>query len=307
MTDINNLLSKHFCGETTAEEEIKVQQYKLDFPEEYVTLKLLWQPAEINHIEVNAEDAWNKITATPKTAKRIQLYPLLRIATSAAAAILLFVGAYFLYNQVTTDSTLEIISFETTSGEKGKEIELEDGSIIVLNKNTKLNYPIKFSKNKREVVLSGEAFFDIVKDSARPFIIKTPDSKVEVLGTSFNINTKDNQTEVSVATGKVKVVSNLTKDYALLMPAQTAIVNAGKLKVKSINDKNYMAWKTGEFSFDRTPITSVVKELSTFYNQQLSLSNSNSDCLLTSTFENLELNEIVEIIQLSCGLKLNTK
>ncbi len=315
MLNIENLLSKHFAGETLPEEEKLIAKFKLENPEEYQAFKVFWTEDRISMKNVDQSKAWENITKkaqkihgndAPKiqpSISRPSIYRKLAVAVSIAAMFLLIstVGLRF-YQQYNASNQLAV-----ADGGEMKKIALEDGSTVYLNKNAKLHYPSQFESDERQVTLEGEAFFEIAKDAHRPFRINTVHSVVEVLGTSFNIDTETNQTEISVATGKVKIKSLKNDESAILTPNQSALLNKNQLEVFATKDQNYLAWKTGIFNFEKASLNQVVKELNGFYNNKIILSNQEADCQLSSSFNQLELKDVLEIIQLSCKLKLETK
>jgi len=224
------------------------------------------------------------------------------MAKSSTILLSVTAGFYFYKNQPISPE-LSII----TAKLQNDKIILADGFIVYLNKHATLSFPKKFDANKRELTLYGEAFFEVAKDANRPFLIHTNHSDVEVLGTSFNVNTTIKQTEVSVATGKVKVQASAHDKSSILTPGQTAEVTEQTLKVYTTINQNYLAWKTGIFEFNETPIVKVVKDLNTYYDNKIQLTKSDIDCSFTSTFKQRDLKEIIEIIELSCGLQNKQK
>ncbi len=303
MSDIYNLLSKYFDGESSKEEDQLVQQFKRDNPEEYNNLQSFWTQKGIDFKEFDSAKALDEIIQKTAQPKRRNLQPFLKYAVSIAAAFLLLFGGVYLFNVNQVDTLL----VQIRAKDHQQKIELEDGSIVYLNANASFSYPESFQPQKRIVTLQGEAFFEIAKDANRPFIVNTNHSEVTVLGTSFNINTTSDQTEVSVATGKVQVNSLTNKESSILLPNQTALNTKTSMKVFPTKNTNYLAWKTGVFVFEKTTIQQVVKELKTVYKKQIKLTKLDADCLLTSTFDKQDIKEIVEIIQLSCDMKLRQK
>jgi len=303
MNDIDDILSRHFSGYTTKEEELLVSKFKSENLEEYKILQTFWTKKEIELTHFNSDEGWKEVIRAKQKPKTVKLFPYRRwIAVAASILLLLFSGKY-LYDSQSTPAALVSMT-ATTANQK---IVLKDGSVVHLNKDTSFEYPENFSSTSREVKLQGEAFFEVAKDTSRPFRILTNHSEVEVLGTSFNIKTEDLQTEISVKTGKVKVSSLSTSDSAILIPQQSAIVNHKSLDVQSTENINYLAWKTGEFHFDKAEIKEVVQELNQYYKEKIILKSTKSECLLSTTLKDLELQEIMEIIELSCDLKMNVK
>ena len=307
MPDIYNILSKHFAKEASKEENQLVEKFKLDQPEEYKSLKNLWSKSDFPIEEYDKEAAWVKLTnktAKPNKNKVYQLYRNISIA-----AILLVLVSFFAVKHFGPEGSafVEPVQIIAIGGpERVKKLELEDGSIIYLSKTAKLSYPERFDRNSRTVSLEGEAFFEIARDETKPFRVKTEHSDVEVLGTSFNVNSMAIQTQVSVATGKVQVNSNSSDEMAILLPNESVVVNNKNFELSKSKNQNYLSWKTGVFQFEDATIKEVVQELNEFYGNKISLKKENSDCLLSASFNNLELKQALEIVELSCRLKLKT-
>lgn len=304
MSHIYNVLSKHFAGETTPDEELLVEKFKVENPQEYRTLQSFWREKRINLSQFDTKQGWQKVVQKAKRPKRVFLYlQLRRVAAVAAIFVVAMVGAYLLHKHPSASTEL----LTKAAVNQNDKIELEDGSIVYLNQHASLSFSKKFDTNIREVTLEGEAFFEIAKDATRPFIVHTIHSDVEVLGTSFNINTIDNQTEISVATGKVKVQSLHSNEASVLIPNQSVRVTHQKMETFDTTNQNYLAWKTGKFHFDKTTLQQVIKDLNSYYGDKITLSKKDADCLFSSSFNQRELIEIIEIIQLSCELQLQQK
>ncbi len=299
---INNLLAKHFAGECSPEEEGLVQKYRTENESEYDTLKSLWQAEHINKHEFDTAKAWEKVAASAKPAKRRKLYQ--RWSVAATIVLLIFAGSYYAWNNTSASNAIIV---EQKAEESNETVKLSDGSIVFLNKGAHIKYPKEFSTNERSLTLTGEAFFEIAKDAKRPFRIKTEHAEVEVLGTSFNINTAEEETTVAVATGKVKVSSLFEEKSAVLTPNESAQITATDLNHFATKDMNFLAWKTGNFVFKEMTVDAVVTDLNRFYEDKIILKNQTSDCLLTVNFSNNELAGVLEIIQLTCNLKINKK
>lgn len=303
MSDINNILSKHFAGEATPNEEVLAQQFKLENPEEYKALRAFWAPQKTDLNKFDTTEGWQAVTKKSTAPKRVLMYTYLRRAAAIAAVFLVaVVGVYMFSNQNISSELITVIAKV-----QNEEVTLADGSIVYLNKNATLTYPEVFNSSERELTLQGEAFFEVAKDAARPFIIHTIHSEVSVLGTSFNVNAESNQTEVSVTTGKVKVQSLNREASTILTPNQSATVNEQGLDAYPTNNQNYLAWKTGVFYFEKATLNDVVRDLNSYYSPKITLENFDADCQFSSTFQQKELTEIIEIIQLSCGLQLRQK
>lgn len=302
MPDIYTILAKHFSKEASLQEEKLVEAFKLDNSQEYTALRKYWlnQKPEVN--KFNTEAAWQKVASA---AQQGDAKPAANWLKWALFAILLLLLGLALKTVCWNAEPAEQI--QRAAIDSIQSIELEDGSIIHLNKQATLYYPEKFSTTSREVKIEGEAFFEIAKDPNRPFCITTEHSTVEVLGTSFNINTNDLSTVVDVATGKVKVRALNSEEMVYLTPNQSAFVSDQELKKYETLDQNYLAWKTGILNFDNLPISEVVATINQYRENGIKLSKSDSDCHFSGSISHNNLEEITEILKLSCKLNLTLK
>jgi len=298
------LLKKHFQQTTSAEEEMLVVEFKENNLQEYQLLKHLWESnATIQVKTFDSEVAWAKVVATANKKKIKTISLITRIGRVAAIAILLIASAFTIHfiAKSTLPTELMVITNQTTRGEK---IILNDGSIVWLNKNACLSYPKEFKGKGRNVKLEGEAFFEVTKNPKKPFIVETNNSTITVLGTTFNINTDSLQTNVSVATGKVNVKSTCSATSVYLLPDEMAVVTKSGLLKSQITNPNYLSWKTGVFLFEDTPLRDVVNDLNTFYNKSIVLNTSNQEQLFSAHFDNANLEDIIEILEITLTLNI---
>ena len=167
------------------------------------------------------------------------------------------------------ESEPRIIKMEVPRGGEYK-LQLPDGTSVWLNAETVIEYPEQFTGGKREVRLSGEAFFDVTPDAGFPFAIKTHDQlNITVLGTQFNINSyRDGMnTVITLVEGSVKVCSH--SDSVTLKPHEQAVFHRADdaLSVSVVNDlKAFIAWKEGQFYHRSTPLNVIFSDLERWYN-----------------------------------------
>jgi ferric-dicitrate binding protein FerR (iron transport regulator) len=148
------------------------------------------------------------------------------------------------------------------------EVVLPDGTRVWLNSNTSLTYPIIFQGKERHVELTGEAYFEVAKNAAAPFFVKTQSQTVEVLGTHFNINSYADEKSVktTLLEGRVKITGNGNRKTVSLKPGQQSINNLAIIYI--INDADIeeaVAWKNGKFLFRNTDLQTVMRQLSRWY------------------------------------------
>ncbi len=146
------------------------------------------------------------------------------------------------------------------------QIHLPDGSRVWLNATSSLKYPVCFVRAKeRRVELKGEGYFEIAKDKTRPFIVKTENQEVKVLGTHFNINayTDEASVKTTLLEGSVMVSSGHMTEH--IVPGQQAILINQRFNIISVDTQEAIAWKKGDFEFDNADIKTVMRQLSRWY------------------------------------------
>ncbi|MNI22966.1 FecR domain-containing protein [Sphingobacterium paramultivorum] len=147
------------------------------------------------------------------------------------------------------------------------EVTLPDGTLVKLNAGTTLSYPTVFAKDKREVTLRGEAYFEVAKKKDQPFIVHTKNQQVQVLGTHFNINAYQTSvpTKTTLLEGKVMVTTLLGSQKVTLLPGDQSVNTGTELTKHPVNVQQEMAWVYGKFNFDGKSLRQVMDELSQWY------------------------------------------
>ena len=162
-------------------------------------------------------------------------------------------------------------------------VTLPDGSKIWLNATSTLKYPTQFAPNKREVSLSGEAYFEISKDKSRPFIVSSATQEVEVLGTHFNVSSYDDEVTVktTLLEGSVRVsLPNVTslrggttkqsqQQYVVLKPNEESSLTKNNIHIKQVDPDEAVAWKNGKFLFRNQPLEQIMNKLSRWYDVEV--------------------------------------
>lgn len=154
-------------------------------------------------------------------------------------------------------------------------VTLCDGTRIRLNAESELKYPTSFTENKREVYLSGEAYFEVAKDSLHPFIVRTGRACIEVLGTAFDVCAYPGDEEMltTLVEGKVRFVSG--KQQVVLHPGQQSILNQqGKMEVRKVDTRIYTAWKDGIFAFQDERLEEIMKIVARWYDVHIFWTNT---------------------------------
>jgi transmembrane sensor len=321
------LMTKYLAHETSSAEHETVEKWaaqseqnRCELQETKVLLEKTDNFYKLKRFSSNS--AWQKtqqrirdevgVTSPMKKERKLLISTFYKYAAVLILAFLIgTAGYYFGFKHQLTDVYSEVISAEK---QVVNEYLLPDGSVVALNSNSKLQFPGKFKNDVREVTISGEAFFDVVPDPEKPFIINAGNAQIKVLGTSFNVNAyPENETvEVVVETGKVQVVCNeklntLEAGEILLNPGEKGILqnSLGKLEKTRNTDVNYLAWKTHNLVFENTPLRDVVHNLNKTYYTEIQVEGKHLENLaLTAQFERKPVIFILNVIQITFGLEL---
>jgi transmembrane sensor len=166
-------------------------------------------------------------------------------------------------------------------------VTLDDGSKVHLNYSTTLRYPSHFSDDKRVVYLEGEAYFYVSKDSKRPFYVMTPNGTIREYGTSFNVNTfeEEGKTKVVLVEGSISVITKQGKEY-MMKPGELSVVtnSSPRVEITKVDVDPYVAWNSGWFVFDNCPLEKIMSMISLWYGKTISF-ESNEDRHLCYTGE----------------------
>lgn len=150
-------------------------------------------------------------------------------------------------------------------------VTLPDGTDVWLNSASSLTYPVAFSGDSREVALTGEAYFEVKENKAKPFMVKVRDIQVRVLGTGFNIMSYDEEPTIqtSLVHGAVKV--SYKKASSILKPGQQANLSSGSdvFQLREPDMEQVLAWKNGDFNFDGATITTIMRQVARWYDVEV--------------------------------------
>ena len=155
-------------------------------------------------------------------------------------------------------------------------VELNDGTRVRLNADSELRFPVKFVGNERKVFLKGEAYFEVERDTSRPFRVDVHgDAIIEVLGTEFNVNAYPENAEIfaTLVLGKVRVADLQTDSTVVLLPNQQAALSGAGINVKEVNPEDFISWINGRFYFEKMPLEEILIQLGRWYDLQVFWAN----------------------------------
>jgi len=179
------------------------------------------------------------------------------------------------------------------------QVELSDGTKVWLNAASKLHYPREFLDNHRTVELEGEAYFEVSSGKHRPFIVKTKNEAVEPLGKHFNVTAYINEwlPYVTLLEGKVSV-SLENERSKILLPGQQSAVKGAVMQVNEINVAESVAWKNGEFMFNKESLGSVMLKLSRWYDIEVEMTDGVKDLRVWGSVSRYDtFDEILQVIK----------
>lgn len=249
----------------------------------------------------SVEQAWSEVENRISDVPEIPLVHWKTWVYRVAAVLVLALGVVFLLNR----SISEKQWYKHQAIQGNEEIRLLDGSQVTLKQGSSLTYTDQFGDEYRQVVLEGEAFFEVKRDETRPFIIATGETSTTVLGTSFNIRQQEQAVTVTVVSGRVSL-SELNSEQEVILvkgEAGTYLTTSQQLVKDKNKDPNLLSWKTGRLVFDNQPLEVVLKDLSRHYDIEM-LSDRTLEETLTVEFNQQKLEEVLTIISTTLDLEI---
>lgn len=314
--DMNDdLLVKYLVGEAGMAEANLVEKWLQASKENqkyYEDLILLWEKSLqlAPPKSVDVDDAWIRMRQRLKQeehkSRPAGIFRLNNITWLRAAAMLVVIAGLAWIGYFVSNNANDVTMVNVASAQNILSDTLSDGSVITVNKNSKLSYPSKFNANTREVSMQGEAFFQVTPDKRKPFIIHVNDVTVKVVGTSFNIRSVHGKTEVIVETGIVQVTrQNSTVE---LRPGEKLVtqVNDASIVKDSARDKLYNYYRSREFICDNTSLKRLVEILNEAYDSNIVIENKSIENLpITTVFKDEPLDNILSVISATLGVTVD--
>lgn len=272
----------------------------------YEEVKRIWftgnEPGDMEYdVELEKKRFWNRVgddEAPVAPVKRMNWFPKI-----AVAAILLIAAGFALWKFVLTDrnayNTIQTARLERDS------VTLADGSKIFLHGSSTVRYTTSMNGARREVWLEkGEAFFEITKDAAHPFIVHIDSAEVEVLGTSFDVRRTDATLSVAVATGKVQFTAVKDQAQALLTPGLTGTFVKAGTSIQVAKNSNQLAWRTGQVKFYDSPLQEVLATMEQIYEVNVNMAPALTKTRVTATINNLSFEKIITLLEVSLDIRM---
>ena len=307
----DDLLIKFLLRETSAEESLLVNSWiaaDAANQKHFSQVKLIWDSSKklVANRDLDENKAWDRFQSRLKVAESpvrpavkfiYQRYSWLKIA----AVLFIVAAGWSVY--------MAIFQFGTTTLTAQQEVltgTLPDGSMVTMNKNSVLTYPKVFGGKERKIKLAkGDVFFNIAPDKTKPFIIEVGKVNVKVVGTSFNVKHLENETEVIVETGVVRVSRG--NQQVELRPGEKVIISehTNELMRERSTDQLYNYYRTNRFVANSTPLWRMVEILNEAYDANIIIEEERlRNLTLTTTFRDEKLDTILNVIAETFNLKV---
>ncbi|MEA3461037.1 MAG: FecR domain-containing protein [Bacteroidota bacterium] len=306
--DFDQLLSGFLSGELSPDElswfqeELRKDSAKKKLLDEY---RLIWDAATPDHsYDLDAE--WSllkkKLPGFETGSRPSLLFYTYRIAAVLVVGLILAFSWIYVSRYMGMERVL--------AEDAPVEMMLEDGTRVIVNRHSRLSYTKSFNSEERKVSLSGEAWFEVARDTTMPFVIDAGAALVQVLGTSFNVNAyKENPTvDITVESGLVAMSAKEDdKDLIVMMAGSGGSYNKSQKELKLIPaaDPNSISWKTRELYFEESTLQEVSELVNKVYDVNIIIMNQElASCPITVTFNDQTLEAILNVLELTLDLKV---
>lgn len=296
---IDKLIARILKHEATTQEQLDFQQMMEkdeSIKKKYKSAAYIWENA--SEIDVDTDAAWQrfKSKAIDKKQPVNLIFSYRKYAAAASIVLFSLIGLSLGYRYLTGTITVQTASNEM------KQIQMRDGSEIYLYASSSITYPRYIIRDKREIKLTGEAFFEVAPNPEKPFIIEASNSTTEVLGTSFIVKSKSEMDELHVRTGKVKFDTQKGSKGVFTAGMSAVITNSGDLN-EVVQDDNVFAFHQKKLIFTNSKMSYVIQTVSEYFHVSIKTENEAIlNCTLTAEFNNPSLNEVLKVLEKTLGL-----
>lgn len=308
MSKLKNKILKNYLLNKCSTREIESLRQWLEESEDHASQ--LFKIEELYHLgrfhmnqdAEHIEKAEQNLFKAIDNSKSIKFKSPHFLRYAAVAIIILCTCSYVGYFAYHTNKAFSMIEVSATA-KSIKRVLLPDGTNVWLNHSSTLRYPQKFTKEKRDVELKGEAYFEVTKNPHQPFIVKSDAMTIEVLGTKFNFNTKhsNNYEELSLLEGVVQIHGNNDKNTITIIPGQKIILNkqTQQITIQRVDARMESLWHENMISFKRSNIQKIVAILERLYNIHINI-DSNINQRMTYSGEMRRYEQIDSALKALC-------
>lgn len=279
---MHNLLLKYFNGELSPEERKKLfvtLKLNHESKQEFAAIQNIWALSLFCEQKETDQLAYRKLNELHRRKKKSSLFLLFKRYISYAAVFTVAVIVTYIAMTATNiqekEQPVSYEEFTTPAGQRAM-LKLHDGTVVWLNARSVLRYPSKFNTKERRVVLNGEAYFDVFENKKLPFVVETEKLNIKVLGTQFNVFAYQgrNDFNTSLLQGSVKVYTKGNESDALILkPNERAFLKGDSLLKQPVNNKEFLLWKDGIYSFNDLPLSEIARILELYYDVTIIIKN----------------------------------
>jgi ferric-dicitrate binding protein FerR (iron transport regulator) len=229
-----------------------------------------------------------------------------KLAVQGSASVVKLASGELKYNQNGVSEELPVYNTMSTPRGGQYKLQLPDGTVVMLNSESSITFPIAFKGKVRNVSLTGEAYFEVAKNKKMPFHVSFGDQQVEVLGTHFNISAYKDQPDYKTTLLEGSVRISKGKENHLLVPGQQAIYKSDSkmFVVNDVDTEDVIAWKNGLFQFDNTELDQVMLQLSRWYNVEVEYDGPKPVLNFTGAVKrDNNLSRVIKILESTGGIK----
>jgi len=299
---------------TASEDEVKSvfqwMEASCENKKKVIQFKKIWVMS--SRSDENLEKIWNQVLLKTRREKGKfkNLYYYAKYAAAIAIVFCLgvFVHSIFLGTPAGEDPYVGEIQIDVPLGPMSNVV-LPDGTKVQLNSGSRLTCAVNLDHNVREVLLEGEAFFDVARDSLRPFFVKTKKLDFKVYGTSFNIQAyyEDQEVNATLIEGSLGVVDKSGAELVRLVPGENALYRNDEqdLEIRKVDLSLYTSWKNGLITFRELTMKDIARKIERWYNVEIVIVNPKLEDqrYFGAIMKNKPVDQILEVFRLTSSLK----
>lgn len=309
---IDHIIARVLSGEASAKDILGLSKWLNEdsrHQKEFCELKNYWD-AEVSMNQtilpaLSIEKLQQKIEKQHHTAKRKHVW---KYAIPAAVAItLLCILSVTFFTQYTNQENYEYYTYLTNDNKT--DLTMNDGTKITLNKNSRLTYSNAYGKENRSIQLEGEAYFEVAKDSLKPFNVTVGNSSITVLGLFFNVRKESDSNDVTATLVEGSIRFEAAEQKVLLKPGQQLIFNqnTNHIDIQNVDTEEYTSWKNGLLKYRSVSFAALIAELRNKYQVEIVIENKrlkDPSLVVSGSFsEDQSIEQIFKVISKSLPFK----
>lgn len=312
-----NKLLKYLKGELDQEEIRMIECWASESEENEKTLVSLAKVYNLGqfartYTDKEVENAWQKTCDKAGVALRERKPSTKRqwVFWSMAAAIVLLLAVNLFLVLKKPEVCMDKAIILTSQQGKFVKYTLPDSTVVTLNHNSSLEFPLAFNGDERRVKLNGEGFFDVARDEDKPFIVETgKEIQIKVLGTEFNLQSfsSDDIVQVALLSGSVEISRNGVTDFSYVMhPSErfTCNVSDWEMTVETLNGITGVEWMSNKLVFMDTTLKEVARQISNHFGVYMTIDDESLNAIrFSGSFDNRDLGTVLSYMEQTCGIK----